>query len=107
MDFSFLDNEDFGLAKSFSTAPLGCIAPQVNMKQKEQVDLDKEYTEAVSNSCVTDGFCFKLYPGENVSLNQIIDTLLIVRRIHEITQGESSQTDRLCQGYNHPCIRIR
>jgi hypothetical protein len=35
MDFSFLDNEDFGLAKSFSTAPLGLIAPQFNYKQKE------------------------------------------------------------------------
>lgn len=66
MDFSFLDNEDFGLAKSFSTAPLGMIAPAVNLKKKEQVDLEHEYTDVISNEYVSDGFCFKLFPGENV-----------------------------------------
>lgn len=30
MDFSFLDNEDFGLAKSFSTAPILNLNPGVN-----------------------------------------------------------------------------
>ena len=31
MDYSFMDNEDFGLAKSFSTAPVGLLAPQVKL----------------------------------------------------------------------------
>ena len=30
MDFSFLDNEDFGLAKSFSTAPILNLTPHLN-----------------------------------------------------------------------------
>ena len=85
MDFSFFDNEDFGLAKSFSTAPLGAIAPQFNMKQKEQVDLEREYTDVVDNSYVSDGFCFKLYPGENVRLNQIYHDSIIARCFHAIT----------------------
>ena len=46
IDFSFLDNEDFGLAKSFSTVPLCTIAPNVNFAQKEQVDIEKEFTES-------------------------------------------------------------
>ena len=50
MDFSFLDNEDFGLAKSFSTAPLGCIAPNMNMSKKEQIDIEKEYEHEFSDS---------------------------------------------------------
>lgn len=66
IDFSFLDNEDFGLAKSFSTAPILAIAPQTNFAQKEQVDIEKELTDQLSDSVVTDGFCFKLAPGQDV-----------------------------------------
>lgn len=74
LDFSFLDNEDFGLAKSFSTAPLLSIAPLTNFAQREQVDVEKELTEELSESFVSDGFCFKLAPGQDVSttINQII-----------------------------------
>jgi hypothetical protein len=32
MDLSFLDNENFGLAKSFSSAPILSIAPHVNFQ---------------------------------------------------------------------------
>jgi hypothetical protein len=42
MDLSFLENEDFGLAKSFSTAPILSIAPHVNFQQKERADIDRE-----------------------------------------------------------------
>lgn len=66
MDFAFLDDEDFGLAKSFSTAPLTLIAPNIDLAKKEAVDLDSEYTSTMANELVTDGFCFKLYPGEDV-----------------------------------------
>lgn len=31
-DMSFFDNEDFGLAKSFTTAPIGIIAPNIDLK---------------------------------------------------------------------------
>ncbi len=40
MDFSFLDNEDFGLAKSFSTAPILSIAPHVRIESKEAEDVE-------------------------------------------------------------------
>jgi hypothetical protein len=67
MDFSFLDNEDFGLAKSFSTAPILAIAPQTNFQQKELGDVEKELTEqAPGEAFVTEGFCFKLAPGQDV-----------------------------------------
>lgn len=42
MDFSFLDNEDFGLAKSFSTAPILAISPYTNYSQKQQEDIEHE-----------------------------------------------------------------
>ena len=29
---SFMDNEDFGLAKSFTTAPMGLITPSISLK---------------------------------------------------------------------------
>ena len=34
-DMSFMDNEDFGLAKSFTTAPIGLISPEVDLQQAE------------------------------------------------------------------------
>jgi hypothetical protein len=40
-DFSFMDNEDFGLAKSFSTAPICSIAPQTSYAKKENVEVEK------------------------------------------------------------------
>ena len=64
MDFSFLDNEDFGLAKSFSTAPILSIAPHTNFAQKELGDVERELSEqAVPEGFVSEGFCFKLAPG--------------------------------------------
>lgn len=35
INFDFLDNEDFGLAKSFSTAPVLTLAPQINLQKKQ------------------------------------------------------------------------
>jgi len=66
IDFSFMDNEDFGLAKSFSTAPVSLIAPQISLASKEQVAPEKEYTEVMEQSEIrADGFCFKLAPTED------------------------------------------
>ena len=42
MDFSFMDNEDFGLAKSFSTAPLMSLNPRLNHSIKELGDTERE-----------------------------------------------------------------
>ncbi len=67
MDFTFTSDEDFGLAKSFSTAPILSIAPQTNFQQRENVDVEKELSEQMSTQVITDGFCFKLAPGEDVS----------------------------------------
>ena len=66
MDFSFLDNEDFGLAKSFSTAPILSIAPHVNFGQKERVDIEHELSLAAPKAFVSEGFCFKMAPGQDV-----------------------------------------
>ena len=68
MDYSFLDSEDFGLAKSFSTAPILSIAPNVNMAQKERGDVEKELEQELAiGEYVSEGFCFKMAPGHNVS----------------------------------------
>lgn len=39
---SYLDDEDFGLAKSFTTAPMGLITPSISLKEKEEPNLYKE-----------------------------------------------------------------
>ena len=41
-DYSFLDNEDFGLAKSFSNAPILSIAPHTNLDHKDHGDYEHE-----------------------------------------------------------------
>lgn len=45
IDFSFTGDEDFGLAKSFSTAPILSIAPSTNFGQRSAVDIESEYSE--------------------------------------------------------------
>ena len=30
-DFSFMDSEDFGLASSFTTAPMGTLSPDIKL----------------------------------------------------------------------------
>lgn len=67
LDFSCLDHEDFGLAKSFSKAPIALIAPEINREQASQVDPEKEFENEVLNATEirADGFCFKLHPAED------------------------------------------
>ncbi len=62
MDFSFLDNEDFGLAKSFSKAPVCALAPLFPYDKKD-VEVENQMTDAIDNQLVSEGFCFKLAPG--------------------------------------------
>ena len=67
IDFGFLENEDFGLAKSFSSAPILAIAPQVNFAQRSQGDLEHQLDmEAPAEAFVSEGFCFKMAPGQDV-----------------------------------------
>ena len=71
MDFSFLDNEDFGLAKSFSTAPILSIAPHIPLAAKAQEDVEHALEQdGNAGEFVTEGFCFKLAPGNNVRLTK-------------------------------------
>jgi hypothetical protein len=70
MDFSFMDNEDFGLAKSFSTAPALTLNPKTNFAQKESGDIEHQFDADNECAVVTDGFCFKLAPGQDVSLTK-------------------------------------
>jgi hypothetical protein len=42
IDYSFLDHEDFGLAKSFSSAPIGIIDPAASLKDREEPNVEKE-----------------------------------------------------------------
>ena len=69
MNFDFLDSDDFGLAKSFSTAPTLAISPFADMSQKESVDVEHQLTEEIANTGEyrSDGFCFKFAPGQDVS----------------------------------------
>lgn len=66
-NFDFLENEDFGLAKSFTTAPIGIISPAIDLKLAEQPDVDREFeNQVLHNSEIrADGFCFKLHPAED------------------------------------------
>ena len=80
MDFSFLENEDFGLAKSFSTAPILSIAPGVNNMQKETGDLEHQLDmEAPAEAFVSEGFCFKMAPGQDVIYNAFINQIFQLR----------------------------
>ena len=61
MNFDF--GEDFGLAKSFSDAPVHAFAPGFSV-QKVHTPFEQEAQaeEALSNEIRSDGFNFKLAP---------------------------------------------
>jgi hypothetical protein len=70
LDFNFSDIEDFGMAKCFSKAPVGMIAPQFaseeTMVNHQGPDMN-ECENMLANEIRSDGFCFKLAPTEDVS----------------------------------------
>ncbi len=66
-DFSFMDDPDFGLAKCFSNAPL-TVMPQIKLSTREHTPVEDIGVENL-NEIVSDGFCFKVAPCENVSLS--------------------------------------
>jgi len=58
-------DEDFGLAKSFSSAPFGLINPYQSLASAEKPNLEKECETTMSNEIRSDGFNFKLHPAED------------------------------------------
>jgi hypothetical protein len=71
LNFNFNDIEDFGMAKCFSSAPLGMIGPHFaaegEMAPHDGPDM-KEGEQFLNNEIKAEGFCFKLAPSEDVSL---------------------------------------
>jgi len=61
--FSYLDSEDFGLAKSFTSAPICAMAPNYNYSKKDGVEVENQIEDLMKNELISDGFCFKLAPG--------------------------------------------
>ena len=61
----FLGDEDFGLAKCFTTAPIGLMAPGTSLASAEATNVEKECEERMANEIKADGFCFKLHPSED------------------------------------------
>lgn len=70
LDFNFSDVEDFGMAKCFSKAPFGMMAPHM-AGEEEMVNHggpdENECEKAMNNDIKSDGFTFKLAPTEDVS----------------------------------------
>ena len=64
-DFDFMGDEDFGLAKSFRTASVFQVAPQLNTKAQTAFDAsDDPHSEQMMNTEVrSDGFNFTLAPS--------------------------------------------
>ena len=74
MDLSFepenfamdgFDSEDFGLAKSFSNAPVLQSAPLAEFHNVSADETGREAMTAEANEIKAEGFCFKLAPTED------------------------------------------
>jgi len=77
-DFSCMDHEDFGLAKSFTTAPIGIGHPGIDLASREEPNLDKECENDVINACEVkaEGFDFKMHPvGDQVQFQRDLKQL--------------------------------
>ena len=68
MDWDFAADEDFGLAKSFSKAPIGMISPMIDNQNHQNEYTDTQLVDNVfENEIRVDEFNFKLAPGVDVS----------------------------------------
>ena len=78
-DFSYMDDEDFGLAKSFTTCPVGVAHPSISLAEAEKADMNKECENEVlhfSNNIGAEGFNFKLHPvADQVQYQRDLKTL--------------------------------
>ena len=65
MNWDF-ETEDFGLASSFSSAPVFAVSPEIAARKHFiQEDNQHQAEEALSNEIRSDGFCFKLAPVDD------------------------------------------
>lgn len=68
MDWEFTGEDDFGLASSFSSAPVFAFAPTLEGKHHTSFkDVQAEAESDRTDEIRSDGFCFKLAPTEDVS----------------------------------------
>ena len=68
IDFDFAGEEDFGLARSFSSAPVGMITPQIDNKNHQNHYTEQQLGENVRDEGIRlDEFNFKMAPGVDVS----------------------------------------
>ena len=69
IDWDFAGEEDFGLARSFSNAPLGMIQPQYDNKIHQNHYTEKQLGEEATKDqgIRLDEFNFKMAPGVDVS----------------------------------------
>lgn len=68
IDFDFAGEEDFGLARSFSNAPVGMIQPQMDNKNHQNHYTEQQLGEEVHDQGIRlDEFNFKMAPGVDVS----------------------------------------
>lgn len=67
MDFGFMDDEDFGLAKSFTTAPIGLCNPGISLQSAEEPNIEKECENEIlnKNPIEVEGFNFKMHPVDD------------------------------------------
>jgi hypothetical protein len=70
------ETEDFGLAKSFSNAPLTQIAPLATFNNTHEDSVEKEIEMTSTSEVRADGFCFKLCPtADQVQFQRSLKTL--------------------------------
>jgi len=84
-----MDDEDFGLAKSFSTAPLCMLAPGTNIASKSDVKEVNVVQDQMDNEIRSDGFCFKLHPSENQVQFQK-DLKLMAPKMMDVKKGTTT-----------------
>ena len=68
MDWGFTGDDDFGLAKSFTDAPLHQISPALEGKSHLAQDPLKDAEKARSETIHPAGFDFQMPPVEDVSI---------------------------------------
>ena len=66
-DFSidFACDEDFGLAKSFTTTPMFQVAPLKNFSNTGVDDVEKDVNAHNLSEVKAEGFCFRMHPAED------------------------------------------
>ena len=91
-DFSYMDDENFGLAKSFTTCPVGVVHPSISLSEAEKPDLDKECENDVlhfSNNIGAQGFNFKI-PAVNDQVQYQRDLKQLAPKMTDFAKGTTT-----------------